>query len=346
MKYTVKIDNVSNVQWEKCASKFTDHSIYQTYAYQKIRVRNGRQEFKSIIIEDDNGEVVLMCHVRIKAIKPLGIRLGYVQSGPLMLREHYDLGRLPDLLKQFRSSCLDAGINIIRIMPNLRGDEIGGNIGNILESNGFLKNSGVSPYHTIIVSLEPTEDEILSKLHRDNKRILRKVEKLQIDVREGTSREYFSILENLYAGAKDRKGFKGLDSAEFAETQQILEEDKKAIVLIAYYEGQPVTAHATTHFGNTAVPILTANKEAGLRCGTSQLLWWKAYLIAKKLGMRYYDLGGIDPNKNPKGYFFKNRMGGEEAFHIGTFETYANPLVKSIWLPVEYAYRFITGKNR
>ncbi len=120
----------------------------------------------------------------------------------------------------------------------------------------------------------------------------------------------------------------------------MLASNDKATVLIAYYDDQPVTAHATTHLGNTAVPILTASNETGLRYRTSYLLWWKAYLMAKDLGLEYYDLGGIDPDKNLKGYLFKKRMGGEEAFHIGTFEAYTNPTILSLWHLAEKCYRF------
>jgi lipid II:glycine glycyltransferase (peptidoglycan interpeptide bridge formation enzyme) len=232
-------------------------------------------------------------------------------------------------------------INVLRIVPNLVNNEVGRKIENLLESVGFKKNQRLLPYHTCIVSLKEHEEEIYSRIHRDNRRIIKKAEKMQIEVREGTDMESFRILGNLYAGAKDRKGFKGLDFMEFAKTQQLLTQSEKAIVLIAYYDGQPVTAHATTHFGTTAVPILTANSEKGLQCGTSYLLWRKAYIMAKNLGMQYYDLGGIDPDKNPKGYLFKKHMGGEESFHIGVFEAYTNPLILKILHIAENCYRFL-----
>jgi lipid II:glycine glycyltransferase (peptidoglycan interpeptide bridge formation enzyme) len=57
--------------------------------------------------------------------------------------------------------------------------------------------------------------------------------------------------------------------------------------------------------------------------------------------MQYYDLGGIDPDKNPKGYLFKKHMGGEESFHIGVFEAYTNPLILKILHIAENCYRFL-----
>lgn len=334
------IDQHSQEELAEYANAFADYSIYQTWAYQQVRAENGREEVKRIIIKDSNGKAVLMCHLRIKTIKPLGIRIGYVQSGPLMLRESGELDCLPDALKQLYDSCLRLNINVLRVVPNLRNDEVGRKIGSLLEFSGFKKNPRVTPYHTSIVSLKESEEEIREKIHRDCRRVLRKVEKMGIEIREGTSDEFFSVIESLYAFAKTRKAFKGLDSTEFAKTQQLLAQNEKAIVLIAYYDGQPVTAHATTHFGTTAVPILTASNETGLRCGASYLLWWKAYLMAKNLGMKYYDLGGIDPDKNPGGYLFKKRMGGEGIFHLGAFEVYTNPVIISLLHITEKYYRY------
>jgi lipid II:glycine glycyltransferase (peptidoglycan interpeptide bridge formation enzyme) len=232
-------------------------------------------------------------------------------------------------------------ISVLRIAPNVANNEIGKKIEDLLESAGFKKNQRLAPYRTYIVSLEEDEQEIYARFNKDRRRIIRKAGNARIEVREGTDMESFRILENLYAEAKDRKGFKGLDSAEFAQTQQLLAQSEKAIILIAYCDGQPVTAHATTHFGVTAVPILSASTKMGLECGTPSLLFWKAYVIAKNLGMQYYDLGGIDPDENPKGYLFKKDMGGEESLHIGTFEAYTNPLMLRTFHMAEKCYRII-----
>jgi lipid II:glycine glycyltransferase (peptidoglycan interpeptide bridge formation enzyme) len=233
------------------------------------------------------------------------------------------------------------GINVLRVVPNLRDDNTGRKVTEFLESAGFKRVRNVPCYHTLMVFLKEPEQDIRHRIHRDCRRILRKAERMEIEVREGTTDEFFNTLEHLYFGAKKRKGFKGLDSQEFAKTQQMLAPKDKATVLIAHYNGHPVTAHATTHFGNTAVPILTASNETGLRCGTSYLLWWKAYLVAKNLGMEYYDLGAVDPNKDPKGYLFKKRMGGEETFHIGAFDVCTNLRVKATWRMAEKIFHVL-----
>ena len=93
-----------------------------------------------------------------------------------------------------------------------------------------------------------------------------------------------------------------------------------------------------SHFGENALPILLASNEKGLKSGASYYVFWKSYILAKRLGMQYYDLGGIDKNQNPKGYMYKKRMGGQKVSRIGTFETCSNLRVKIIWRMVERIY--------
>lgn len=341
MTYEVNVDNFDRNEWEQCAKEFADYSIYQTWPYQQVRGEMDGQQVSRVIIKDKGGHVVTMCQLRIKHIKTLGLRIGYVQSGPLMLRKDGSLNCLSEALKQLNMFCSEMNIGVLRVVPNLVDNTIGKKIVELLESIGFRKNLSMAPYHTFMISLTEPKEEIRARIHRDSRRILRKTEKMEIDIREGTNEEFFDILESLYSEAKTRKGFKGLDSKEFAWTQQMLASNDKATVLIAYYDDQPVTAHATTHLGNTAVPILTASNETGLRYRTSYLLWWKAYLMAKDLGFEYYDLGGIDLEKNPAGYRFKRRMGGTETFHIGVFEMYKSSIVKLIWKIADRVYRFV-----
>ena len=340
MIYKVNIDNFDRNEWEQRAQEFADYSIYQTWPYQHIRGEMDGQQVSRFIIKDENGHVASMGQVRIKHVKILGLKIGYIQWGPLVRGNNGILRCCVETLRALRTRYVGDRINVLRVAPNVCDDEDGKKVAESLEFSGFEKVSSITTYHTIMVSLKEPEEKIRARIHRESRRILRKVEKMELQVKQGASEEFFNILESLYVGAKSRKGFKGLDSKEFAWTQQMLASNDKATVLIAYYDGQPVTAHATTHLGNTAVPILTASNETGLRYRTSYLLWWKAYLMAKDLGLEYYDLGGIDPDKNPKGYLFKKRMGGEETFHIGTFEAYTNPRILSLWHFAEKCYRF------
>lgn len=343
MTHQVIIDDFDSRQWEKYACEFADYSIYQTWAYQQVRAENDGQEISRAIVKNGNDNVVTMCQVRIKSVKPLGLRIGYVQWGPLICSKEFQPKSVVAALKELHQAYLGNKVNVLRVVPNVVRGQAGICIEDILVGCDFQHVCSVPDYHTMILPLEGDEECLRRRLHRSWQRYLKKAEKSNIEIREGTSREYFEILKKLYLSAKRRKGFKGLDPDLFAKTQELLSASEKMNVVVAYYEGQPVTAHITSHLGDTALGILAASNEVALRCNASYLAWWRTLLAGKRAGMKKYDLGGINPGGNPHVYQFKSRMGAEEAYNIGTFEVCGSMRVQVIWHLAEKVHNLVKG---
>jgi hypothetical protein len=72
--------------------------------------------------------------------------------------------------------------------------------------------------------------------------------------------------------------------------------------------------------GDTCVYLLGATSEAGLETRAAYLLQWNTILLAKERGIRWYDLGGVDPEGNPGVYHFKRGVGGDEVIPPGPYE--------------------------
>jgi len=343
MTYELLVGKTDKDEWEQRARRFADYSIYQTWAYQQVRAETSGQDLSRAVVLDENGNAITMCQIRIKHIKPLALRIGYVQWGPLLRGCNSKLDCVIAAVKKLREVYLDGKVNILRIVPNLYKDENGLKMAQVLEAGGFKAVPTAKLYHTMILPLDIPADRMISNLHRSWKRGLTKAEHAGLEIKEGFDPEYFSILEHLYRAAVQRKGFKGLDPEEFVRSQQMLSNNERMNVVVAYFNGQPVAAHATSHLGDTAVGTLAASSEKGLELSASYLVWWRTILAAKSFGMKRYDLGGIDPRKNPTVYQFKQRMGANVAFHIGTFEACTSPMVEKIWRMAERAHSFIRG---
>jgi len=337
----VYIDSIDHKEWKSNSKYFKDYSVYQMWEYQQVRAARAGQQLNRILIVDDHDSPVLMGQMRIQRMPVLGLRIGYFQWGPLIQCEPYDESSAREALILLRQSFLGSKVNVLRLKPNIENDNQGEQWGNLFSSAGFKRVTNVPPYQTIIVSLAESPEQILSVMDREARRNIRKAEKANIEFREGTSGEFFDILKRLYTQAKERKGFHGIDADDLAEAQKLFAEEDKIKILIAYHENEPVSAHATAHIGLTAEPIIVANTPNGLKLGSSYLIWWKAYLRAKELGMRFYNLGGIDKKLNPNGYVFKKRMGGREVVHICSFEACVNPIAEKICHAGEWVYRLI-----
>lgn len=341
MTYKVNIDNFDRKEWEQCAKEFADYSIYQTWPYQQVRAEMAGQKVSRFIIKDENGHVTSMGQVRIKHVKIVGLKIGYVQRGPLVRRKNGTMKCTVEALEELRKAYLGTKVNVLRIVPNVCNNEAGQEFAKILETSGFHHIQSVAPYHTMLLLLNCSEEMLRKRLHQSWRRKLKKAEAAGIEITEDTDEVSFAILEKLYLETVRQKGFKGLDPQQFVRAQPILSNAEKMSIIVACYNGEPITAHATTNLGDTAILLLVASNGKGLEFGASYLVWWKAIAASMRVGMKKYDVGGIDYKNTPHVSRFKAGMGGHEVFYIGAFEVYGNLYAKIMWNVAERIYRSV-----
>ncbi len=341
MSCHVTIDSVSESQWTQYAQQFEDYSIYQTCAYQQVRGQIDDCEVHRLVVRADNAEVLTMCQIRAQRIRPLGIRIGYAQWGPLFRTSGGAIDCPVDVLNVLRDACFGLGIDVLRLAPNLVDDPAGKEISAALEESGFLKLQDVPPYHTTSLSLGCDNAALRKGLHQSWRRMLHKAERAGVETKEHTDQGPFGMLERFYADLARRKGLKGVDPDVFARTQSALPESEKMCLMVGYCHDEPVTVHVTSNLGATGVFLLSASSQEGYECRASYLAWWRAILRSSDLGMKNYDTGGLDFIKAPDIARFKAGMGGTETFHIGTFEAYADRRASVIWRVSKRLYRLV-----
>lgn len=344
MAYEITVDSISRDDWEHYASVFADYSIYQTWAYQETRADMDKQEISRIVIKDESGEVATMGHVRIKSIKLLGLRIGYMQWGPLLRGPASDLRCTEEATRTLRAAYLGTQVNVLRIVPNVTEDEIGRKLARTLEASGFDNVPSVKPCHTMFLPLGRSNEQLRKGLHQSWRRQLRKAERARLEVVESATHESFEILRKFYLGTVQRKGFRGLDPWIFTRTQRLLSPAERMSLILAYDDGRPVTAHLTSNLGNSAVFLLGGSCEEGLSRRASYLTWWKAIVRSNKIGMKRFDVGGVDFEKNPTVSRFKAGIGGKEVFYIGVFEACDTLRTRVTWRAAEAIHNII-GKQ-
>jgi hypothetical protein len=341
MSYDVTIDSVNESQWTQSARLFADYSIYQTCAYQQVRGQIDGSDVHRLIVRADDGEILAMCHVRVQRVRPLGLRIGYVQWGPLLRKGVGAIGRPADLLNVLRDACFGLGIDVLRLAPNWVDDAAGKEISAALKEIGFRKLEDVPAYHTTLLSLNCDVAALRQGLHQSWRRMLHKAEAAGVDVKEHTDQGPFGMLQRFYADLARKKGLKGVDPNVFARTQIALPESEKMCLTVGYRRDEPVTVHVTSNLGATGVFLLSASSQDGYECRASYLAWWRAITRSSDVGMKNYDTGGIDFTKAPDIARFKAGIGGNETFHIGTFEAYVDKRASIIWSVSKRLYRLV-----
>jgi lipid II:glycine glycyltransferase (peptidoglycan interpeptide bridge formation enzyme) len=91
--------------------------------------------------------------------------------------------------------------------------------------------------------------------------------------------------------------------------------------------------------GDTCVYLLGATTEAGLKTKASHYLHWQVIKAARSRGVKWYDLGGVNPAANPGGYNFKKGFGGEDVIAAGPYEIAKENLSSYIAKAAELAFR-------
>src|SRR5580704_6435768 len=99
--------------------------------------------------------------------------------------------------------------------------------------------------------------------------------------------------------------------------QEDLPEPHRMQVLICEDAGVPVAALAVSAMGDSAIYLLGATNEGGMKSQGAYLLQWTMIQWLKEKGIRWYDLGGIDPEMNPGVYSFKRGFSGADVVQMG-----------------------------
>jgi hypothetical protein len=328
MALGIHVNTFNQEQWEQHANLFLDHNLYQTWAYQHARIDKFCLGVDTIDIVDENGDSCIIAIVRIMRIPIFNLKVGYVQWGPLIRRTGQAARINPDALRLVKDYYIPKRVDIFRIAPNVFVDEVEAKYDEALEAAGFKRVNRIRPYHTMLFPLDITEDQMRNMLHSKWRGFLRKAEEKRMDLFESQDLNYLYRFEEIYQEAIHRKHFKGLNIQEFIRTQEHLLDDQKINMLVVNKDGIILSIDINSYLGDTSLGLFQATSEQGLSLGASYLIWWNTFLAAKRAGMRRYDMGGIDPEKNPSVYQYKRRMGGNEAFHIGSYDVYGNAFAK------------------
>ncbi|MGZ5470784.1 MAG: peptidoglycan bridge formation glycyltransferase FemA/FemB family protein [Nitrososphaeraceae archaeon] len=225
------------------------------------------------------------------------------------------------ILKMLRKFYVENNERLLIVVPN--EIEFGNfEIEVILKEEGFEPMEGQRKEQTIFIKLGNL-DEIKAGMRRNWRKSLRDAENIGLDLILGTENEYLNISLSLYEQMHKRKRFNKItDMALLKKIHEVLPPERKFKILICKVEGEAIGAMVWAEFGDTGYPLLAATGDKGLKYGCSYLLWWKMITTMTGNGMRWCDMGGIDPDGNPGGYVFKTGLSGKTGLNTTLFKQF------------------------
>jgi lipid II:glycine glycyltransferase (peptidoglycan interpeptide bridge formation enzyme) len=348
--WKVEVDGATPAEWAEMLGLFNDANIYQTWSYG--RVRWGDENLSHFVLKHD-GEPLAIAQLRI--VRPTRLKFGiaYLRWGPLCERRDRSLNAevACAMAQALEEEYVHKRKLFLRILPNAfegspRAEAFLSAFSKFTPEPLVAENT----YRTFLVDLAPDLSEVRRRFDVKWRNQLTRSEKNSLRVMAGQETGQYRKFCEIYYEMLKRKGFQTtVDVEEFGRIQEDLPAEQRMHVLIAESEGVPVAGLVASAMGDSAIYLLGATSDAGLQSKGAYLLHWNFIERLKTKGTKWYDLGGIDPEKNPGVYHFKRGFSGSDVSQINPLVIYENAVsfaMAKAGMAVQHAAQGSSGPSR
>jgi hypothetical protein len=326
--YTSEVDTVDEQTWCEILDGFEDANIYQTRPY--AAVISGKRNVSHLILRRD-GDIVAAAQARIARLPVIPAGIAYILWGPLWRRsgvkDNGDVFR--QAIRALRNEFVCKQGLTLRLFPVLF-DNDAPYFSGILAEEGLASLASETRSRTILMDLGPSIEDLREGMMAHWKRELKAAARNQLEIVEGTGQELFDTFIAMYREMVSRKRFvEPNDIDQFRLIQAQLPERLKMKILLCKSGGEVCAGVICSAIGKTAVYLFGATSNAGLKSRGSYALHWRLIEQLKWDSVTLYDLNGINPEKNPGTYKFKNDLAGKNSVDVtflGRFESPGSPL--------------------
>lgn len=316
-RWQVEVDGVSQAEWSQLLDLFSDANIYQAWSYGAVRW--GSKNLSHIVIKRD-GEPVAIAQVRI--IRPTRFKFGmaYLRWGPICQRRGEPLE--PEVVQRISQALEEEYVERRRLLLHVLPNAFAGSRRAELFQAAFgrfkpQQLTGTDAYRTFLVDLAAPLEELRKRLDKKWRNQLSRAERNNLKVVTGNGAAEFQTFSALYKEMRERKNFEtNVDIDEFGRIQRDLPDSHRLRVLVCEDNGVPVAGLVASAMGDTAIYLLGATSDSGLNSKGAYLLQWTLIQELKAHDCRWYDLGGINPEKNPGVHHFKSGLSGIDTTQI------------------------------
>ena len=319
--WQVEVDSMTAEKWSAELENFDDASVYQTWAYGEVSW--GRKQLSHVVLRR-GGKVVGMAQLRVIQIPVFGRGIAYVRWAPLWRRKGgpQNCAVLSRMIEALHEEYVRRRKLLLRIIPNVfAGDPAESALLSSFDQWGLQPARNHSSYRTFILDLTASMDQLRKNLDGKWRNQLNRAEKNNLTIVEGADERLYGIFKTIYNEMMDRKAFETtVDIEVFERIQSLLQPSQKIYTLLALKDEKPVSALLGSIIGDTGIYLLGATSNEGMQHKGSYLLQWRMIQKLKELGCRAYDLGGINPERNPGVYHFKSGFSGQDKTQVGQFE--------------------------
>jgi lipid II:glycine glycyltransferase (peptidoglycan interpeptide bridge formation enzyme) len=207
---------------------------------------------------------------------------------------------------------------LLQILPNaFAGSPRAALFQSVFSSFTQEPQASTNLYRTFVLDLAPPIEQLRKNLDGKWRNKLNQSEKKGLNIVAGNSGTEYRTFCRMYDQMWKRKTFETtVDVEEFGRLQEDLPENHRMRILICEQDEVPVAGVVASAMGDSAIYLLGATSDDGLNAKGAYLLQWTLIQWLKENGIKWYDLGGIDPEGNPGVYTFKKGLSGADVSHL------------------------------
>ncbi len=284
--FELKWDSLNEEEWQSYLSQVKITNYLADWAYGEALSEEGLYGPKRGVVLK-NGAVVALIPASYRSYLRDLFSMTKIFRAPLWVRQlsQLDQAAVYALLRQeFKKSIRHR----LMFMPELPLTKK--NI-QFLRAMGFYRV--MTGYSSILIDLTLSQEQLRKNMKGNWRRDLQKAEKLGLNVKEinPQTKEFHSILDD-YKHFKKQKKFSG-PSASFIR-EMCAHMAGRVLCIQAYDKGHVVASTITVIHGNTATYLVGVVTDEGRAVKANNLLLWKNVEALQRLGLKKFDLGGVN----------------------------------------------------
>jgi len=311
-------DEEARVIWDPAQARFADCSPFQSYGWGEYRRALGWEPYRWVAYNEAN-EIVAMMQAYLRKYFP-GIGLIWGEGGPVG-----DISACNEGLQQVMKQSTGVRHLYCRFRCD-RPREIE-DVLRLRAQGWFHPWSPLVSGYSMTVDLTRDEKEMLAQCERNWRRNLKRSQECNLQLRRWIDPRADEIVP-IYTSMQQAKGLEEQHSREEIEQMVNRLGDQLIVYRCEDKQGELLSVMACAIIGDKACSVLSATCERGRQLHSSYAIFWALLQHCRSLGIREYDLAGIDPAANPGVYRFKRASGAEPVEFLGEWDWASRPWLR------------------
>lgn len=295
-----------------------------------------------ILAEDSSKKIIGAMSVQIRKIPIFG-NIMYSARGPVC-----DIHNM-EVLKQLTDGAKELAKKYKAIVlitePDIKSDDevfknLSLELGYKIKDDAKNFREEIQPRYVFRLEVKgKTEDEVFKNFHQKTRYNIRLAGKKKVTVKEGT-REDLKEFHKIMVVTGKRDGFIIRPLEYFERMYDCLGKEHMKL-LMAYYEGKPISGVITINYGNKQWYLYGASSNEHRNLMPNYLLQWEMIKLAIQNKCDIYDLRGVPgiPDDSNGLYRFKKGFGAEYTEFVGEVYIAFKPLTYKMYKLAEKTFR-------